>query len=57
MSDDDGPEIAKTVYETLFAQEVIDADAVAYALDVAVQQLRKKGVPLHRWTTFVHVGA
>jgi hypothetical protein len=57
MGDDDGPAVAKMVYEMLFAEEALDADAVPYALDAAVQQLRKRGLPPSRWATFIHVGA
>jgi hypothetical protein len=44
-------------YETLFAKEIIDADAVAYALDEAVSILREQGVSPARWASFIHVGA
>jgi hypothetical protein len=57
MNDADGPQVAKTFYETLFAEEIIDADVIAYALDTAVQELRKQGAPAYRWATFIHVGA
>jgi hypothetical protein len=57
MGDDEGPELARTVYEILFAAETIDADDVPYALDAAVQKLRERGVPPERWATFVHMGA
>jgi hypothetical protein len=57
ISDTDGPKVAKWFYEELFAREVIDADSVAYALDVAVGKLRKEGVTLDRWAPFIHMGA
>jgi hypothetical protein len=57
ISDRDGPKVAKWFYEELFSKEVIDADAVAYALDKAVGNLRKMGVPPKRWAPFVHMGA
>jgi hypothetical protein len=57
MSDSDGPSVATMVYKTLFANEVIDADTIPYALDTAVQDLRKRGVAPERWATFIHMGA
>jgi hypothetical protein len=58
MSDIDGPDMAKWFYENLLANETIDVDAVAYALDAAVRQLREKipGAP-KRWAPYIHVGA
>jgi hypothetical protein len=56
MGDQDGPILTKTIYEALFAKEVIDADVVPYALDQAVRELRNRGVPPERWATFVHMG-
>jgi hypothetical protein len=49
--------VAKWFYEDLFAKEVINQDAVAYALDQAVTKLRKTGVPSHQWVPFIHMGA
>jgi hypothetical protein len=57
MDDVDGPRIAKLFYERLFAEEVIELDKIPYALDLAVEELRKSGVPPVRWATFIHVGA
>jgi hypothetical protein len=57
MGDDDGPDLAKWFYEDLMSNETIDADAVAYALDGAVQKLRAKEVPPQRWAPFIHMGA
>jgi hypothetical protein len=57
MGDRDGPFVAKLFYEQLFTAEVIDADAVAYALDHAVAELRYSGAPPERWATFIHMGA
>jgi hypothetical protein len=58
MSDIDGPDMAKWFYEELLSNETIDADAVAYALDVAVGKLREK-IPLlpKRWAPYIHMGA
>jgi hypothetical protein len=49
--------VAKWFYEALLAKEVIGADEVAYALDHAVAELRKSGVPSHQWAPFIHMGA
>jgi hypothetical protein len=57
MKDLDGPAVAKLFYEKLFEKETIDADSIAYALDHAVDTLRKSGVPWERWATFIHMGA
>jgi hypothetical protein len=58
MADDDGPAMAQWFYEDLLSHEVIDADAVAYALDAAVEKLRAK-IPLKptRWAPYIHMGA
>jgi hypothetical protein len=52
----DGPEVAKTFYQDLLAQDIIDADAVPYALDAAVENIRRSGVSIERWASFVHIG-
>ena len=57
MSDSDGPRVAKWFYEKLFEQETITVDAIPYALDYAVNELRKSGAPPQRWATFIHMGA
>jgi hypothetical protein len=57
MGDADGPELAEWFYQELMSNETIDADAVAYALDGAVQKLRAKGVSPQRWAPFIHMGA
>jgi hypothetical protein len=56
MHDEDGPKVARAFYEALFQSESFDLDHVPYALDEAVQALRKAGVPAHRWTLFMHIG-
>jgi hypothetical protein len=53
----DGLRVAKRFYEKLLAEEMIAVDAVPYALDHAVTELRKSGVPPERWATFIHMGA
>jgi hypothetical protein len=57
MSDVDGPYIAKRFYDKLFEKSHIEADDIPYALDYAVTELRKSGVPPERWATFIHMGA
>jgi hypothetical protein len=57
MNDADGPQIAKMFYERLFIEDIITLDAIPYALDYAVSELRKSGVPPERWATFIHMGA
>jgi hypothetical protein len=57
MDDADGPELAQWFYEELMSNESIDADAVAYALDIAVQKLREKALSPDRWAQFIHMGA
>jgi hypothetical protein len=56
MHDADGPKVAQTVYQTIFAADEIDEDTIARAVDVAVLQLRADNVPPERWATFVHIG-
>jgi hypothetical protein len=57
IDDEDGPVVAREFYAALLAKEVIDADAVAYAIDEAVSELRRRDVSLARWASFIHVGA
>jgi CHAT domain-containing protein len=57
MSDVDGPVVAGAVYRELFKGDVLDPRIIPYALDEAVQELRRQGAPAHRWATFVHIGA
>lgn len=58
MDDFDGPVVARTVYEELFGAgaDVIEPDAVPYALDSAVQKLRRMGLAANRWAPYVHFG-
>jgi hypothetical protein len=56
MNDEDGPDVARCVYEALLEHETLDLDDVPYALDLAVQRLRERGVPEARWASFVHMG-
>lgn len=57
MNDEDGPFVAKHVYQELVKGEYIDTDQVPYALDLAVQRLRQRGVSPHRWAPYIHMGA
>jgi CHAT domain-containing protein len=57
MQDQDGAAVASAFYEKLFAGEAVSADAIPYALDHAMRQLRESGAPLEHWATFIHVGA
>jgi hypothetical protein len=56
MSDEDGPKVAKGMYERLFKQDQLDLDDIPYALDDAVRALRKEGVPAKRWALYMHMG-
>jgi hypothetical protein len=56
MHDEDGPELARRFYDALFANEALELDGIAYALDEAVQGLRKQGMPTQRWASFMHMG-
>jgi hypothetical protein len=57
MNDLDGPFIAERVYRSIFREGKLDLDAVPYALDAAVRELRESGVHPSRWATYVHIGA
>jgi hypothetical protein len=57
MDDTDGPIVANLFYRRLFAEDIITLDAIPYALDYAVAELRKTGVAPERWATFIHMGA
>jgi CHAT domain-containing protein len=58
MGDVDGPIVAQTVYEELFAGdgETLDFDVVPYALDAAVRKLRGQGLEPSRWAPYIHIG-
>ena len=58
IEDADGPVIARTGYEALFSggSEHLDPDDVPYALDDAVQQLRKMHPDPSRWAPYIHIG-
>lgn len=59
MNDEDGPTVARAVYKELMTRKdgFLDKDAFPYALDDAVQSLRRDGAPPHRWAPFIHIGA
>jgi hypothetical protein len=57
MNDLDGPFVAERVYGAIFHEGKLDLDAVPYALDAAVRELRETGVHPSRWATYVHIGA
>ncbi|EIN05621.1 hypothetical protein PUNSTDRAFT_18498, partial [Punctularia strigosozonata HHB-11173 SS5] len=58
MEDVDGPIIAKSVYENMFAGDAghISPDDVAYALDEAVRALRLTQADPSRWAPYIHLG-
>jgi hypothetical protein len=56
MNDVDGPFMAKHIYSRIFKDGHLDMDAVPYALDDAIRQLRESGVSVSRWATYVHFG-
>jgi hypothetical protein len=58
MEDVDGPVIARHVYKELFDgnEEFLDPDKVPYALDAAIQQLRKDHPEPSRWASYIHLG-
>jgi hypothetical protein len=60
MRDLEGPDIAESIYATLFKDdndsEHLDPDDVPYALDNAVQNLRQTGLDPSFWATYIHIG-
>ncbi|KDQ50413.1 hypothetical protein JAAARDRAFT_42076 [Jaapia argillacea MUCL 33604] len=58
MHDVDGPHIASAIYPALLKDGKIngDIDAIPYALDEAVRELRNEGVHPSRWATYIHMG-
>lgn len=57
MNDEDGPLLAKTVYNEMMKEEYLDLDVIPYALDAAVRKLQSMGAPPHRWAPYIHIGA
>jgi hypothetical protein len=58
MQDVDGPMIAESVYKDIFASDAgyVQPDDVAYALDAAVQHLRRLHPDPSRWAPYIHLG-
>lgn len=56
MDDFDGPFMAKRIYSQIFKEGHLNLEAVPFAVDDAVRQLRESGVPASRWATYVHFG-
>jgi CHAT domain-containing protein len=56
MCDKDGPKVARHFYSSLFKRGQVDLDDIAYALDEAIQALRRSNVPTSRWGCFMHIG-
>jgi hypothetical protein len=60
MRDLEGPDVAESIYSALFKEdddsEFLNPDDVPYALDDAVQNLRKTGLDPSFWATYVHIG-
>ncbi|KAG8720686.1 hypothetical protein FRC09_009153 [Ceratobasidium sp. 395] len=58
IGDDDGPIVARTLYQNLFGNPngVVDSSQAAVGLNKAVRVLRKAKVPMHRWVPFIHIG-
>jgi hypothetical protein len=60
MGDSEGPEIAESIYSALFKQDTtsdcLDPEVVPYALDDAVQKLRRSGLDPSFWATYIHIG-
>jgi CHAT domain-containing protein len=57
MNDNDGPLVAEIVYSHLFrnGQQAQASDA-AEALQLAVNELKKRNVSYERWIPFIHMG-
>ncbi|KDQ61273.1 hypothetical protein JAAARDRAFT_710165 [Jaapia argillacea MUCL 33604] len=57
IADQDGPIIAKEMYEKLFeGSRRPDPTQAAIALHNAIWKLRRSGVPSSRWVPFIHIG-
>ena len=63
MANEDGPDLAKYFYKSMFPKEDKGESVPHYkrsagALRDAVKKLRKtRGVTLERWVNFIHYGA
>jgi hypothetical protein len=58
MADVDGPMIAESVYKDIFDNDgdYVNPDDVVYALDAAVQRLRRLHPDPSRWAPYIHLG-
>ncbi|EIN05289.1 hypothetical protein PUNSTDRAFT_137972 [Punctularia strigosozonata HHB-11173 SS5] len=58
MEDVDGPVIAKSVYEEIYHEQAgyLNPDDIPYALDRAVQNLRRIHADPSRWASYIHLG-
>jgi hypothetical protein len=60
MGDSEGPDVAESIYSSLFPEdalsEYINLNDVPYALDDAVQKLRRSGLDPSFWATYIHIG-
>ncbi|KAF9533852.1 CHAT domain-containing protein [Crepidotus variabilis] len=57
INDLDGPVVSSALYTHLFGDgREPDVLKTAEALHLAVEGLRAKGVPPHRWVPFIHIG-
>ena len=58
MNDNDGPLIARSIYEEVFKDPTtsLDPKMIPYALDRAIHKLQQNGVHPSRWATYIHVG-
>ncbi|EJU02562.1 hypothetical protein DACRYDRAFT_115612 [Dacryopinax primogenitus] len=57
MADRDGPALAWHFYKALEGMgRGMDARCAARAMQSAVRELRREGMPMHRWAAFVHIG-
>lgn len=56
MDDKDGPVVAKGVYSRILKNGRIDFDAIPFALDATIRELRDSKVWASRWATYVHMG-
>lgn len=57
--DEDGKSLAEVVYQSMFSDKDGEAyyEKSAMALQHAVQQMRRRCLPLVRWVNYVHYGA
>ena len=57
IDDSVSPLVARKVYERLLEDDLLDAEAIPYALDAAVRELRRQKYSPNHWAPFIHVGA